>query len=88
MIPLRFRDVLAETGKLFPSDADLWKRMAEFISRYNLKSYFINELTCIYVSSGNEKSNAKVVSWKTGLNNNLNGRRLTWRDKIAAVQTV
>lgn len=42
-IPIRPRDA----GKL-PSDYDKWKRMAQYIKENNLKSYFINDFTCIW----------------------------------------
>jgi len=51
-IPLRFRDVLEEDGKAYPADADLWKRCATYIKDNNLKSYFINKLTCVHDLEG------------------------------------
>lgn len=42
-IPIRSRDA----GEL-PSDYDKWKRMAQYIKDNNLKSYFINDCTCIW----------------------------------------
>jgi glycosyltransferase involved in cell wall biosynthesis len=54
-IPLRFRDVFAETGAMIPGDSDLWKRSAEFIKSNNLKSYYLNTHTCIHESEGFEK---------------------------------
>ena len=89
-IPLRFRDVLAETGELFPSDADLWKRMNSLIRTYGLKSYYINTLTCIYVSGGIKKPLDVLVPWTKVIDNPVqprpNVRRITWRDKLAMAQ--
>lgn len=46
-IPLRYRDILKETGNLgLPSDADLLQRCRDFIEANNLKSTLINVLTC------------------------------------------
>lgn len=46
-IPLLYRDIFKETGKLgLPADADLWERSREYIKLNNLKSYYINSLTC------------------------------------------
>jgi len=56
-IPLRYRDILAETGKIGePSDADLWDRCGEYISTYNLKSYVIDKLTCYHEEEGYERN--------------------------------
>jgi len=54
-IPLRLRNVFEETGEAFPGDADLWKRSAEFIKSHNLKSYYLNILTCVHGVEGSEK---------------------------------
>ena len=55
-IPVRGRDVFAETGNIFPSDADLWGRMADYIIKNKLQSYHISEHTCIHDSEGYERS--------------------------------
>ena len=47
-LPIRPRDVFAETGKADPADADRWIRCAAYIKEHNLKSYFINKLTCFH----------------------------------------
>jgi hypothetical protein len=48
-IPIRTRDVFAEDGgRPYPSDADKWKRVSKHIKENNLKSYFINSLTCMH----------------------------------------
>jgi len=84
LIPIRFRDVLAETGKLYPADADLWKRMSDFITTYNLKSYYINTLTCNYFSGGIKRPPQSIVKWnKDTTIKPLPRRKMTWREKIA-----
>lgn len=47
-LPIRPRDVFAETGKSDPADADRWVRCAEYIKHNNLKSYMVNKLTCFH----------------------------------------
>lgn len=54
-IPLRSRDVFAETGKIVPGDADLWDRMGKYIKDSNLKSYLINQITCNHIEEGYTK---------------------------------
>jgi glycosyltransferase involved in cell wall biosynthesis len=55
-IPLKYKDVYQETKKLgLPADADLWERTREYIIKHNLKSYFINKLTCRHDEEGFEK---------------------------------
>ena len=91
LIPTRFRDVLAETGELFPADADLWRRMREFITTFKLKSYYINTLTCIYLSGGIKRPLSAIVKWNKDTSTKpLPRLKMTWRDKIAmtAPQTV
>ena len=88
-IPLRFRDVLAETGNLFPSDADLWRRMNTFIVSHKLKSFYINTLTCIYISGGVKKSQTKIISWRKAEGKPILKpitKKLSWREKIALTQ--
>jgi len=51
-IPIFPRDVFEETGIAIPADADLWKRSAEYIQKNNLKSFYINEHTCIHDTEG------------------------------------
>lgn len=51
-IPLFVRDVFEETGFAIPADADLWKRSAELVKKNKLKSYYINEYTCVHDSEG------------------------------------
>lgn len=47
-IPLLYRDVFEETGVCEPADADMWKRISEYIKLNNLKSYLITSLTCYH----------------------------------------
>ena len=47
-IPLRYRDVYSETGKIYASDADLWERVTGYIKQNNLSAYLIEEATLIY----------------------------------------
>jgi glycosyltransferase involved in cell wall biosynthesis len=47
-IPIRARDVFAETGNTCPGDADMWERSAIFIKGKRLKSCYINIHTCIH----------------------------------------
>jgi len=54
-IPIRSRDVFAETGKVVPGDADMWGRMAVYITENKLKSYLINKVTCNHTEEGYTK---------------------------------
>jgi len=55
-IPLRYRDIYDETQQMgLPADADLWERTREFIFQNNLKSYYINKLTCRHDEEGYER---------------------------------
>lgn len=54
-IPLRMRNVYEETGKAYPSDADLWNRMSELIKGDNLKSLCVNKITCNHLEEGYTK---------------------------------
>ena len=51
-LPIRCRDVFAETGKTYPADADRWIRCSKYIQENNLKSYFVNSLTCVHDEEG------------------------------------
>jgi hypothetical protein len=56
-IPLKYRDILGETGQVGePADADLWDRCREYILKHNLKSYVINKLTCYHEEEGYERN--------------------------------
>jgi glycosyltransferase involved in cell wall biosynthesis len=48
MIPLQYRDVYAQEGRIYPSDADLWARIALYINEHRLSSYLIKEITCYH----------------------------------------
>lgn len=43
--PLRLRDVFEATGRAYPSDADLWIRMTNYMVKYKLKGYLIEKIT-------------------------------------------
>jgi glycosyltransferase involved in cell wall biosynthesis len=47
-IPLRYRDVYAETGVVYAADADLWRRISEYIREKNLYAYLIDDVTHIF----------------------------------------
>lgn len=51
-ISLRSRNVFKETGRNYPSDADLWNRLRNYIPKNKLKSYLINEVTCNHETEG------------------------------------
>jgi predicted O-methyltransferase YrrM len=52
-IPLFYRDLFKETGVVgLPGDGDLWNRVTDFMLNNNLKSYFINKLTCVHDEEG------------------------------------
>lgn len=56
-IPLRYRDIFLETGKLgLPSDADLWERTRNFMLENNIKGKLINKLTCKHEQEGFERT--------------------------------
>lgn len=44
----RYRDVFSETGKPYPSDADLWNRLATEITNKKLNSFLIRKITCTH----------------------------------------
>jgi acetyltransferase-like isoleucine patch superfamily enzyme len=63
-IPLKYRDVYAETGKEFAADADLWERIGQFVINNNLKTYQITSLTCFHPSERTDKpipANKKIM---------------------------
>jgi glycosyltransferase involved in cell wall biosynthesis len=52
-IPLLYRDLYDLNKKVgLPADADLWERVRNYIESNNLKSYFINKLTCRHDEEG------------------------------------
>jgi hypothetical protein len=55
-IPLRYRDLYFEFGKLgLPADADMWDRCKEHIINNKLKSTLINKITCYHLEEGFER---------------------------------
>lgn len=56
-IPLRYRDLFEESGRLFPpGDWDLWNRTAEFLNKNNKRGCLINRITCKHLEEGYERS--------------------------------
>jgi hypothetical protein len=51
-IPLRFRNLYEEEGIEYPSDADLWIRIAPVITGNNYQSFCTGKLTCIHDEEG------------------------------------
>ena len=52
-ISLFYRDIYEITNKVgLPADADLWERTRDYIQNNNLKSYYINKLTCRHDEEG------------------------------------
>lgn len=49
-IDLRYRDVFAEVGVVWPSDADMWERLAAHCKEKDLKTYCYRRLTCVHDS--------------------------------------
>lgn len=49
---IRPRDVFAETGTAFPTDADLWQRLADEMKADDLKGYICASLTCYHDEEG------------------------------------
>lgn len=47
LIPFKYRDVLDETGKIYPSDGDMWNRISELCNSTGVKSYLVCEVTCV-----------------------------------------
>lgn len=55
-IPLRHRNVFDETGKSgLPGDADLWLRIAKYLTDTNQKGILVNKVTCKHVDEGFER---------------------------------
>ena len=52
-IPLRYRDVFAETGAAYPADADMWHRIANYINENSLNSFLIKQVTCHHPTERN-----------------------------------
>lgn len=49
---LRSRDVFVETGKVYPADADLWRRLTEEMKEKGRKGYCYTSLTCRHDEEG------------------------------------
>ena len=49
-IDLRYRDTFAEVGVIWPSDADMWERLAAHCKEKDLKTYCYRRLTCMHDS--------------------------------------
>lgn len=47
-VHLSYRDMFEVSNTIFPSDGDLWNRIAEKSRAENLKCYLIREVTCIH----------------------------------------
>jgi hypothetical protein len=47
-IHLPYRDMYEVSGIIFPSDGDMWNRIAEKSTAENLKCYVIREVTCVH----------------------------------------
>jgi acetyltransferase-like isoleucine patch superfamily enzyme len=52
LIPLKYRDVYAETGQEYAADADMWARIGEYVKEKKLKTYQITSLTCFHPTEG------------------------------------
>jgi virginiamycin A acetyltransferase len=63
-IPLKYRDVFEETGKECASDADLWIRIGDYVTKNNLKTYQISSLTCFHPSERTDKTPTGVPRGK------------------------
>lgn len=51
-IPLKYRDVLEEDGNIYPSDADMWRRISDFCTKNGLKSYLVCRVSCVHENEG------------------------------------
>lgn len=47
-VNLRYRDVFKETGVVYPADADLWKRITDYMIDNKQKGYLLDKTTVIY----------------------------------------
>lgn len=55
-IPLRHRNVYEEEGNVgLPGDADLWKRMSDYLRSINRPGCLINKITCKHLEEGYEQ---------------------------------
>jgi len=56
-----FRDVLMATGKSYASDADLWNRINDFLTKNNEYGIFINKQSCLRNGGGTTWKNPEIV---------------------------
>lgn len=54
-IPLRYRDVFAETGVALEGDIDMWNRLKPYCEQHNLKSFLVSKITCFHIEENNAK---------------------------------
>jgi glycosyltransferase involved in cell wall biosynthesis len=47
-IPLRYRDVFAETGQILEADIDMWNRLKDVCVSKGLNSYVVAKITCFH----------------------------------------
>ena len=52
-IPLKYRDVYAETGEVLEGDIDMWLRVSRHLKENNLKSFVIAVKTCYKLKNPN-----------------------------------
>lgn len=50
LLPLKYRDVYAETGEILPADMDMWYRLKKYCEENKLKSYLVACLTCYHLN--------------------------------------
>lgn len=56
-IPLRYRDLYAETGKIgLPGDADMWVRVRDYLTSIKQHGLLINKITCKHKEEGYERN--------------------------------
>jgi len=55
LVPLRYRDVYAETGQALEGDIDLWKRLKEHCKNHKLNSFLVSSITCHHEDEKNTK---------------------------------
>lgn len=58
------RNVLEETGKAYPTDADLWIRIRKFMEERNEYGIFINEETCERTPEGVTVKKSNIVKFE------------------------
>ena len=49
---IRSRDVFAETGKVVPGDADLWRRLSIWMKQNKKAGYLVDNITCNHLGEG------------------------------------